>query len=141
MDAQKNRAPFSFIVSTKDTHDLNALTLFNERVARLNRSRLAECMRDPNYVFLYDPFMNREWICADGIDEDTVDVFILNVRLLIQDNYGFLIKCLAENIYSESAVSDDLRDRFRNTERIYLTMQKFASENHRNLAELDGLFR
>ena len=54
MDAQKNRAPFSFIVSTKDTHDLNALTLFNERVARLNRSRLAERMRDPNYVFLYD---------------------------------------------------------------------------------------
>jgi hypothetical protein len=95
--------------------DLNVLTLFNERVARLNRSRLATCMKNPNYVLSYDRFMNGEWICAEGIDEDTVDAFILNVRLLIQDNDGFSISCLAKNIYTDTAVPDDLRERFGNT--------------------------
>jgi|AntRauTorckE6833_2_1112554.scaffolds.fasta_scaffold01380_15 hypothetical protein len=94
--------------------DINSLTLFNERVARLNRSKLAERMKNTSYVLSFDRFTNGEWICADGVDEDTVDAFILNVRLLIQDNDGFSIKCLAENIYSKSAVPDDLRGRFQN---------------------------
>lgn len=88
------------------------LLQFNQRVKRLNRTGLADRMKNPNYVLSYDKFMNREWICADGVDEDSVDAFVLNLRLLVQDQDGFSIRCLAEAVYEEGSVPSDLHQRF-----------------------------
>jgi hypothetical protein len=88
------------------------LALFNERVDRLLRSALAKRMRNPRYVFSYEKMMNREWICADGVSEDAIDAFVLNVRLLVQDNDGFSIRRLAEDVYTGETVPLELKERF-----------------------------
>ena len=66
-----------------------AFVFFNERVDRLNRSALAKRMATPHYRLDYNRMMNREWISAEGITEDDVDAFVLNVRLLIQDGVEY----------------------------------------------------
>lgn len=55
--------------------------------------------------------MNREWICADGVTEDAVDAFVLNVRLLVQDRDGFSISQLAA-FYDCEGVPGELKERF-----------------------------
>ena len=91
---------------------IRALTLFNERVDRLMRSDLAKRMANPQYTLDYEKMIRREWISVDGVTEDTVDAFVLNIRLLVQDQDGFSIRCLAENVYSHDSVPDDLRSHF-----------------------------
>jgi hypothetical protein len=90
------------------------LTLFNERVDRLLRSDLAERMKNPHYVLSYEKMMNGGWVCWDGVNEDAVDAFVLNVRLLVQDNDGFSIRCLAEDVYTSDMVPLELKERFAN---------------------------
>lgn len=89
-----------------------ALILFNERVDRLDRSSLAERMANPHYQLDYNRMINREWISADGVTEDDVDAFILNVRLLVQDGDGISVRELATSIYSDSNVPRELQDQF-----------------------------
>lgn len=95
------------------------LVLFNERVDRLLRSGLATRMADKRFILSYEKMVNREWICANGVTEDAVDAFVLNIRLLIQDEDGFSIRRLAEDVYSNEAVPKDLRDRFANAREIW----------------------
>ena len=85
--------------------------LFNEKVARLQACRLAKRMQNPNYQIQYEKIMNREWIAADDITPDDVDAFVLNLRLLVQDNDGFSIRCLADE-YRANSVPQRLQDRF-----------------------------
>jgi hypothetical protein len=87
------------------------LNLFNEKVARLEGSKLAVRMANPKYKLQYEKIMNREWIGADGITPDDVDAFILNLRFLLQDGDGFSIRCLSK-IYSESDVLTEYRSQF-----------------------------
>jgi hypothetical protein len=89
-----------------------SLTLFNERVERLERTALAKRMATPNYKMDYERMMNREFVSADGVTEDDVDAFVLSLRLLIQDNDGYSIRCLADDIYSDESVPTNLRSRF-----------------------------
>lgn len=88
------------------------LLLFNERVDRLDRSELAKRMQDPHYEMDYDRMMKREWVSVDGVTEDAIDAFVLNIRLLLQERDGFSIKQLAEEVYSQPSVPVDLRDKF-----------------------------
>ena len=91
--------------------DTLPLELFNEKVARLEKSNLAACMANPHYKLQYERIINREWIAADGITPDDVDAFILNLRLLLQDRDGFSIRCLSE-IYGQSGVSTEYQSQF-----------------------------
>lgn len=91
---------------------IQALSLFNERVERLARSALAKRMASPHYTLDYKKMMRREWISADGLTEDAVDAFVLNVRLLVQDQDGFSIRRLAEDVYDQDSVPADMRSRF-----------------------------
>lgn len=89
------------------------LRLFNERVDRLDRCKLAKRMdENPHYKLDYEQMIKRQWISVDDITEDDIDAFVLNVRLLIQDNDGFSIRCLAEEVYSQNDVPDELKDEF-----------------------------
>ena len=88
------------------------LFLFNERMERLERCKLTKIMENPNYKLDYDRMMERQWISINGIEEDDVDAFILNLRLLIQDRDGFSIRRLAEDIYADSTLPQTLRDKF-----------------------------
>lgn len=89
------------------------LHLFNERVDRLDRCKLAKRMdENPHYKLDYEQMIKHQWISVDDITEDDIDAFVLNVRLLIQDNDGFSIRCLAEEVYSQNDVPDELKDEF-----------------------------
>jgi hypothetical protein len=93
--------------------DKLALNLFNERVERLNRCKLAQRMEEnPNYTLNYDLMMKRQWVAIDGVTEDDVDALVLNIRLLIQDNDSFSIKCLAENVYQNGNAPNNLIVKF-----------------------------
>lgn len=91
--------------------DTTALVLFNNRVERLLRSGLAERMQHRQYILSREKFLNREWICADGVTEDAIDAFVLNIRLLIQDRDGFSIRQLAA-FYESEEVPGELKKRF-----------------------------
>jgi len=97
--------------------DLQAIVLFNERVDRLDRTALTQRMENPHYRLDYNRMINQEWISADGVTEDAVDAFVLNVRLLIQDGDGFSIRRIGEDIYAQNYVPSDLRDRFNEQRR------------------------
>lgn len=89
------------------------LDLFNERVDRLDRCKLAKRMdENPQYTFNYEQMIKRQWISVGDITEDDIDAFVLNVRLLIQDNDGFSIRCLARRVYSRNDVPNELKDEF-----------------------------
>ena len=92
--------------------DLLPLHLFNEKVDRLDRCRLAKRMENPQYQLQYDKMINRNWIAADGITEDDVDAFVLNLRLLIQDGDGFSIRRIYEDIYAQNNIPDYIREKF-----------------------------
>jgi hypothetical protein len=97
----------------------SALALFNERADRLKRSALAKRMKNPHYVLDYQRVMKREWISADGVTEDAVDAFVLNIRLLIQDQDGFSIRALADDVYCLDCVPLELRHRFSKQREIW----------------------
>jgi len=86
--------------------------LFNERVEQLTRSELANRMAAPNYALDYEKMMKREWISLDGVTEDAVNAFVLNIRPLVQDSDGFSIRRLANDVYIQNTVPADLRDNF-----------------------------
>ncbi|HUT29145.1 MAG TPA: hypothetical protein VMX13_05070 [Sedimentisphaerales bacterium] len=89
------------------------LELFNARVDRLDRCKLAKRMdEDPNYRLDHSQMIKREWISVHGITEDDIDAFVLNARLLIQDNDGFSIRCLAESVYSGDDVPEKVKEQF-----------------------------
>lgn len=92
--------------------DERSLILFNERVERLLRSPLAKRMDDPSFTLSYKKVIDRDWICFDGVTEDAVDAFVLNIRVLLQERDGFSIKCLANGVYADQAIPKDLVDRF-----------------------------
>lgn len=88
------------------------LILFNEKVDRLTRSELAKRMENPQYKLDYERMGKKEWISVNGVTEDAVDAFALNIRLLVQDRDGISIRKLAEDVYVDSSVPIELRDRF-----------------------------
>lgn len=93
--------------------DKSCLHLFNERVDRLDRCKLAKRMdENPHYKLDYEQMIKGQWISVDDITEDDIDAFVLNVRLLIQDNDGFSIRRLAKEVYSQNDVPDELKDEF-----------------------------
>jgi hypothetical protein len=92
--------------------NLTPIYLFNDKVDRLDRCRLAKRMETPHYQLEYEKMVERNWVAADGVTEDDVDAFALNLRLLIQDKDGFSFRQLFNNIYSQKEVPNDLRIRF-----------------------------
>jgi hypothetical protein len=92
--------------------EMLALVLFNERVERLTRSALAKRMENPQYTIDYERMMRREWASLDGVTEDAVNAFVLNIRVLIEDPDGFSIRRLAEDLYSQPSVPEELRSRY-----------------------------
>lgn len=88
-----------------------SLNLFNEKVYRLERCGLTKRMASPRYKIQPDKIMNRNWIAFDGVSEDDVDSFVLNLRLLIEPRDCFSIKCLSK-IYKKDDVPDDLSKAF-----------------------------
>ena len=95
-------------------------------------------MATPHYVLDYERMAKREWISVDGVNEDAVDAFVLHIRLLTQDQDGFSIRRLAEDVYSEASTPEDLADRFdrlRTEWREHITKQSLLRHPHaeRNL--------
>jgi hypothetical protein len=91
---------------------MEALDLFNDRVARLERSGLALRMQEPHYKLDLDRVTRGDWISLRGVSEDAVDAFVLHVRLLSQDSDGFSIRRLAEDVYCGPGVPLELKQRF-----------------------------
>jgi len=128
--------------------DLLPLRLFNEKVDRLDRCRLAKRMENPQYQLQYDKMINRDWIAADGITEDDVDSFVLNLRLLIQDRDGFSIRRIYEDIYSQNDTPDYIRKRFEQERKkwhdhlglLSLFRRVEGQENYTNKELFDILF-
>jgi hypothetical protein len=92
--------------------DLITLQLFNEKVDRLDRCRLAKRMETRKFHFQSDKQRNREWISVDDVSEDDVDAFVLNLRLLIQPRDGFSYLQIYENIYLHNDIPEYFRKRF-----------------------------
>lgn len=91
--------------------DIKPLILFNERVNRLERCRLTKRMASPKYKMQYDKMMNREWVAFNDVSEDDIDAFVLNLRLLIQNEDGFSIRCLSK-IYNKDGIPEELSEAF-----------------------------
>ena len=94
------------------------LELFNERLEKIGRCRLSQRMENPHYKIQYEKVMNRGWIAVDGLSEDDVEAFVLNLRLLVQDRNGFSIRCLSE-IYEDSCISAELRREYKEQREIW----------------------
>jgi hypothetical protein len=94
--------------------EIRAIILFNERVDRLDRSSLSERMENPHYKLDYERMIKRQWVSVDGVTEDIVDAFVLNLRLLIQNNDGFSIHSLAKDVYENRNINvpEEMRERF-----------------------------
>jgi hypothetical protein len=93
--------------------DKLALNLFNERIERLNRCKLAQRMEEnPNYTLNPDLVMKRQWIAIDGVTEDDVDALVLNIRLLIQVKDACSIQYLAKKVYQNGNAPNDLIVKF-----------------------------
>jgi hypothetical protein len=107
--------------------ELLPLILFNEKVDRLERCRLIQRLKDPQFVLQPERVLHREWIAFDNVTEDDVDAFVLNARLLMQDRDGFSIRCLAK-IYENPALPTELRDEFKSHRRRF--------SNHKNSPSL-----
>jgi hypothetical protein len=92
---------------------IQTLELCNERVARLERKELARRVTEnPSYTLNFMEMLRREWPALDGVTEEAVDAFVLNLRLLIQNTDGISIRCLWDKVYSGPNVPVSLRDAF-----------------------------
>ncbi len=95
------------------------LQLFIEKVNRLERTRLAIRMQNAHYTIQGDQVYKLNWIAVDGVSEDDLDAFILNLRLLIQDRDGFSIRCISKLLKKEnncqqiSTDFEDIRDKWK----------------------------
>ncbi len=98
-------------LGTRKNMDIMPLILFNEKVDRLERCRLTKRMATPRYKIQHDKIMNLEWIAFDDVSEDDVDAFVLNLRLLIQDEDGFSIRCLSI-LYKKDGIPKELSEAF-----------------------------
>jgi hypothetical protein len=74
---------------------------------------------NPHYKLNYKQMIKRQWISVDSITEDDIDAFALNIRVLIQDNDGFSIRCLAEGVYSRNDIPDNLKEEFNEHRRTW----------------------
>jgi hypothetical protein len=92
--------------------NLTPIYLFNDKVDRLDRCRLAKRMETPQYHLEYEKMVNRDWSAADGVTEDDIDAFALNLRLLIQERDGFSFRQLYKEYYSNRAVPEEIRIKY-----------------------------
>ena len=102
--------------------NLLPLQLFNDRVERLEQTRLSGSLSKASHTLPYEKVMNRQWVAADDIVPDDVDSFVLHLRLLLQNGDGFSIDCLSR-IYEQQTTPSELRIQFnrqRESLRIYL---------------------
>lgn len=83
-------------------------------------------MATPTYKIQPDKIMNLSWIAFDGISEDDVDAFVLNLRLLIQDRDGFSIRCLSK-IYEKDDVPKEISEEFSKHRQIWKTYRRLKS--------------
>jgi hypothetical protein len=104
-----NRRP----LGCKRKMDILHLRLFNEKVDRLDRCHLAKRMENHEYHFKTEKLINKEWISADGVSEDDIDAFVLNLRLLIQPRDGISFHQIFTKYYSQNEESKLLRIRFK----------------------------
>lgn len=91
--------------------DITPLILFNNKVDRLDNCRLAARMANQHYHIQHDKIMNLDWVAVDGVNQDDIDAFVCNLRLLIQDRDGFSIRCISK-LYNQESVPSDLSDSF-----------------------------
>jgi hypothetical protein len=95
------------------------LQLFIEKVNRLERSRLAMRMQNASYTIQGDHVYKLNWIAVNGVSEDDLDAFVMNLRLLIQDKDGFSIRCISKlfkkgnNCQKISAEFEELRHEWK----------------------------
>ena len=91
--------------------DTRVIEMFNAKVDRLDRTRLATRMAKANYRLDSERIVNGDWIAINGITEDDVDAFVLNLRCLLQDGDGFSVNCLSK-VYAMNGVPDEYRREF-----------------------------
>jgi hypothetical protein len=70
-------------------------------------------MENSQYHLQYEKMIKRQWIAADGITEDDIDAFVLNLRLLIQDRDGFSIRRIYKDIYCQENIPIRIQEKFR----------------------------
>lgn len=91
------------------------LELFNDRVDRIERTSLAIRLKDPNHWIEYDRMMSGDWVAVNGVTEDSLDAFVLNLRLLIQDGDGISLRALHERFFDQPSTPENLRREFAET--------------------------
>jgi hypothetical protein len=70
-------------------------------------------MRNPHYQLDYGRLASGQWLAIDGVTEDNIDAFVLNVRLLTQTGDGLSIREIAnsyEGLPSDNAVRIDFEN-------------------------------
>jgi hypothetical protein len=107
-------------------HDLEVLGLFNEKVARLESTGLAQFLEQsmPNVTMKMDQvtsstqvgssveIVGRVWSTLDNIDQDTIDAFVLTYRMFVQRNDRASLDSLRK-IYDRSWMPDEAAESFR----------------------------
>ena len=88
------------------------LERFNDRVTRIEATALAQRFADPNYTLDYERMMACDWTAGKGVNQDDVDTFVLNVRILIQDGDGISLRCLRRDFYAHACTPATLRTAF-----------------------------
>ena len=68
------------------------LTLFVEKAWRLETSKFWEWLSSRRGSPDMQKIISGDWLAHDGLDQDALDAFCLNLRLLIQDGDGFSIR-------------------------------------------------
>lgn len=81
------------------------LYLFNEKVEKLANSTFMQWASQRTHIFPLESIYSRNWIGAEGLTEESINAFILTLRVLIQDSDGISIRCMAE-LYGEIGSPD-----------------------------------
>jgi len=104
---------------------LNPYELFLERALRLEGSRFWGWLSAPQGTVDLQRFADGNWLKHPNLDQDELEAFCLNLRLLIQDRDGFSIRKIRE-------LSEDWPDNYQ-AEREGIAQA--ANELHRRLDE------
>lgn len=86
------------------------LRLFNEKVAKLDRLRFTQSVREEKIGFTIN-VKGDGGVEVHGPSEDEIDAFVLTLRFFVQDNEAISIRNVGE-LYASLPVSEDLKRNF-----------------------------
>lgn len=104
---------------------MKILERFNERVNRLEKSKLVKWTFTPRQEPQDNVALSKDWLALRGLHKDEFDGFILNFRFLIQDRDGFSVLCVKKFYENLPQIFDEEKDQF---DKIYKSLKDYLSE-------------